>query len=234
MASPFDVQPEKSVSSDSESSITVCLKPKTHSDRRYEQEHQALEERKKTDALLKERAEERQMEELQQMEEAASGTQRKHRVEWMYAGPAAGDKGTTEEMEKYLLGSKRLDSLIQKEVKEKKSVPNEGAVSVGGMGMPALNTRDIAAKASQDPLLEIKSQELSIMQAALRGEERAAKRRAEQDARRDRERRHRHHRRHERERSRSRSPRRRSDRDDHDRSRRSHRRHRHRSQSYSR
>ena len=232
MASPSDVQSEKSVSTDASNNQNRKL----NLSNRYEQEHKALEERKKTDALLKERAEERQMEELQKMEEAAGSTKRKQRVEWMYAGPAAGDKGTSEEMEKYLLGSKRLDSLIKKEAEEKKDVPNGSHTNSSGMGIPALNARDITAKASQDPLLAIKSQELSIMQAALQEKERAAKRRAEKDARREKHRRHGHHRRHERERSRSRSrsPRRRSDRDDHDRSRRSHRRHHHRARSYSR
>ncbi|KAI9655823.1 MAG: RNA-splicing factor [Bathelium mastoideum] len=199
----------------------------------WEQEHKALEERKKTDAMLKERAEERQIQELQQMEEAAGGKKRVNRVDWMYGGPAAGEKGTTEEMEGYLLGKRRLDGLIKKEVGEKKDVSKANPTNGGGMGVATLNARDIAAKAKEDPMLAIKSQELSIMQAALQEKERAAQRRAEKEAKRGSDRKHRHRKR----RDRSRSPRRRSDgyHDDYDRSSRSHRRrHHHRARSYSR
>ncbi|KAH0143149.1 hypothetical protein KCU67_g13689, partial [Aureobasidium melanogenum] len=70
----------------------------------WEEEKKALDERKKIDQVLKERAEERQIQELQQMQEAAGGKKRVDRVDWMYGGPADGQKGTTEEMEAYLLG----------------------------------------------------------------------------------------------------------------------------------
>ena len=199
----------------------------------WEQQSKALEERKKTDALLKERAEERQMEELQRMEEAVGGKTRLGRMDWMYSGPAAGEKGTTEEMEGYLLGKRRLDGLIKKDVEEKKDVASNGsAANVVGMGVVAPNARDIAAKLKEDPLLAIKNRELSIVQAGLQERERATKRRAEKEAKRGKERGHRHHRHHER----SRSPRRRSDgyRDDYDRRQNSHHRHHHRTRSYSR
>lgn len=186
----------------------------------WEQEHKALEERKKTDALLKERAEERQMEELRQIEEAAGGKSRFQRMDWMYSGPAAGEKGTTEEMEGYLLGKTRLDGLIKGNFDEKKDVSNGTAANGAVAGIAAPNTRDLAAKMREDPLLAIKSREISIMQTELQDRERAAKRRAGKEAKRGKERRHRHHRHHARSRSRSRSPRRKSDgyRDDYDRS----------------
>ncbi|KAF2229853.1 hypothetical protein EV356DRAFT_570795 [Viridothelium virens] len=187
----------------------------------WEQENKALDERKKIDALKKERDEERQIEEIRAMEEAAGGKTRNRRVEWMYSGPAAGDKGTSEEMEEYLLGKRRLNGLI-KETDEKKDIGGSVVLTNGAaMGLAPVNVRDIAAKARDDPLFSIKNQEMAIMQAALQEKERTAKRRA------DKERKRRHHRHHESSRSRSRSPRRRSERngDDRERTRRSHHRH---------
>ncbi|KAL9083918.1 MAG: hypothetical protein Q9165_008325 [Trypethelium subeluteriae] len=193
----------------------------------WEQEHKALEERKKIDALKKERDEERQIEEIRAMEEAAGGKTRNRRVEWMYSGPAAGDKGASEEMEEYLLGKRRLNGLIE-ETEEKKDIGGSVVTTSGApMGIAAVNVRDIAAKARDDPLFSIKNQEMAIVQAALQEKERTAKRRAEK------ERKRRHHRHHERSRSRSRSPRRRGEgySDDRERSRRSHHRHHHRTRA---
>jgi hypothetical protein len=81
----------------------------------WEEEKKALDERKKIDQIMKERAEERQIQELQDLQEAAGGKKRLNRVDWMYAGPAAGQTGTTEEMEGYLLGKRRIDQLLKKE-----------------------------------------------------------------------------------------------------------------------
>ena len=175
--------------------------------------------------LLKERAEERQMEELQRMQEVAGGKKSMNRVEWLYGGPAAGETQTTEEMENFLLGRRRLDVLI-KQPEEKK--PNGIAANGNNTGMVAPNVRDIATKTTQDPLLAIKSQEMANVQAAMQ----AAKRRSEKETKRGKERGHRHHK----HRERSRSPRRRTDgyREDYERSRRSHRHHRQRARSYTR
>src|SRR6266536_6001224 len=79
----------------------------------WEEEKKALEERKRIDQMMKERQEERQIQELQQMQEAAGGAKRHNRVDWMYSGPANGQAGTTEEMEGYLLGKRRIDGLIK-------------------------------------------------------------------------------------------------------------------------
>ncbi|KAF2456860.1 N-terminal domain of CBF1 interacting co-repressor CIR-domain-containing protein, partial [Lineolata rhizophorae] len=79
----------------------------------WEEEKKALEERKRIDQMMKERAEERAIQELQQMQEAAGGKKRMNRVDWMYNTPAAGQAGTTEEMEGYLLGKRRIDNLLK-------------------------------------------------------------------------------------------------------------------------
>ena len=49
----------------------------------WEAERSALDEKKKVQQLVKERDEERQIQELQQMQEAAGGKKRSQRVEWM-------------------------------------------------------------------------------------------------------------------------------------------------------
>lgn len=54
--------------------------------------------------MMKERAEERAIQELQEMQEVAGGKKRLNRVDWMYSGPSSNQNGTTEEMEGYLLG----------------------------------------------------------------------------------------------------------------------------------
>ncbi|KAL1301449.1 hypothetical protein AAFC00_005700 [Neodothiora populina] len=131
----------------------------------WEEEKKALDERKKIDQVLKERAEERQIQELQQMQEAAGGKKRIDRVDWMYGGPSDGQKGTTEEMEGYLLGKRRLDGLVKRDPTEalKKDAGQEGF-----MALQSANTaRDIAAKIKADPMLAIKQQEQAALEAMM-------------------------------------------------------------------
>ena len=220
----------------------------TNQKRVWAEETKALEERKKTDQVLKERAEERQIQELERLQEAAGGKKRTDRVDWMYNGPGSGGAGVgggvTEEMEGYLLGKRRLDGLVKRSESEnlKKEAGQEGFVIAGGNANTA---RDTMSKVSNDPMLAIKKQEQAayeammsdpakrkqLMQAAGQGEEPEGK-----DREKDRERRHRKHRhrhRDERDDEDHRSKRRRySDEDDERRSHR-HRSHRHRRRSRS-
>ena len=48
------------------------------------------------------------------MQEAAGGKVRASRVDWMYSGPSSGQMGTSEEMEGYLLGKRRIDGLLKR------------------------------------------------------------------------------------------------------------------------
>jgi hypothetical protein len=208
----------------------------------WAEENKALEERKKTDQVLKERAEERALLELEKLQEAAGGKKRTDRVDWMYNGPGAGGPGAgggvSEEMEGYLLGKRKLDGLVQR------SETNAMKKDAGEEGFMALNSnantsRDIAAKVASDPMLAIKKQEQAAYEAMMNDP--ARKRMLLQAAGRDdgsdrRESRHKHRSRHHRDDDGHRSKRRRhSDEDDETRSNRhrSHR-HRHRSQSRSR
>jgi hypothetical protein len=123
----------------------------------WEEEKKALEERKRIDQMMKERQEERQIQELQQMQEAAGGTKRAVKVDWMYSGPANGQSGTTEEMEGYLLGKRRIDQLIKGSETQnlEKAAKEESFMAIQN----ANTVRDTAAKIREDPMLAIKKQE---------------------------------------------------------------------------
>jgi Pre-mRNA splicing factor/N-terminal domain of CBF1 interacting co-repressor CIR len=131
----------------------------------WEEEKKALEERKRIDQMMKERQEERQIQELQQLQEAAGGKKRAARVDWMYSGPASGQAGTTEEMEGYLLGKRRIDGLL-KGTENQKLEKSSGEESF--MAVQNANTaRDTASKIRDDPILAIKKQEQTAYEAMM-------------------------------------------------------------------
>ncbi|TKX18932.1 hypothetical protein C1H76_8821 [Elsinoe australis] len=187
----------------------------------WEEEKKALDERKKIEQVMKERAEERQILELQQMQESAGGKKRVERVDWMYNGPADGQKGTTEEMEGYLLGKRRLDGLVKRDPVEaiKKDAKQDGFITA----QSANNAKDTASKVKSDPMLMIKQQEQAAYEAMMKD---PSKRRellkiAGQDEPEKKDRKHRRHHRNDEERSSKR--RRHSDEDRHSRRHRSRR-----------
>ncbi|MCJ1467914.1 RNA-splicing factor [Pseudocyphellaria aurata] len=131
----------------------------------WEEEKKALDERKRIEQMMKERQEERQIQELQDMQEAAGGTKRLNRVDWMYSGPSSGQAGTTEEMEGYLLGKRRIDGLI-KGTENKKL--EKTAAEDSFMALQNANTiRDTASKIREDPMLAIKKQEQAAYEALM-------------------------------------------------------------------
>lgn len=131
----------------------------------WEEEQRALEERKKIEQIRKERDQERQIEELQNLQEAAGGKKRQARVDWMYQGPSSGQTGTTEESEAFLLGKRRVDTLLQGKEKEnlQKSAGQESFMAVQN----ANTAKDTAAKIRDDPLLAIKKQEQAAYEAMM-------------------------------------------------------------------
>lgn len=133
----------------------------------WEEEQKALEERKKTALMLKERAEERQMEELKKIHETAGGATVVDKVHWMYAGPSSGEAGTTEEMEAYLLGKRRIDSLFTKGG-EREKLSKQATESSFMLAQNANSARDTASKIREDPLLAIKRQEQAAYEALLK------------------------------------------------------------------
>jgi hypothetical protein len=78
------------------------------------------EEKKRMDQLRKELEEERQLAELQRLQEETTGRKRTERLDWMYATPSSGDGGALggakigeKDMEDYLLGKKRVDEVLR-------------------------------------------------------------------------------------------------------------------------
>lgn len=131
----------------------------------WEEENKALEERKKTDQRIKELKEERAKEEIQAKLEAAGSTKRVDRVDWMYQGPSSGHAGTTDEREGYLLGKRRIDTLI-KGTDHKKLEKQASEESF--MALQNANTlRDTASKIREDPMLAIKRQEQAAYEAMM-------------------------------------------------------------------
>lgn len=193
----------------------------TNQKRVWEEEQRALDERKKIEQIRKERDQERQIQELQELQEAAGGTKRLQRVDWMYSGPATGQPNTNEENEAYLLGKRRVDTLIQG--KEKENLQKSGGQQ-SFMALQSANTpRDVTAKIREDPLLAIKKQEQAAYEAMMNDpvKRRMLLKAAGQEEQDEREhKRRKHHHRHDR--HGHRSSRHRDDRDDRDRRSRSH------------
>lgn len=85
------------------------------------------EEDKKLKQLMKERDEERQVAELQRLQEEQTGKKKVDKVDWMYATPASGGGIKGEELEDYLLGKRRVDKLLKGD--EEKAVRHDPLLS---------------------------------------------------------------------------------------------------------
>jgi len=130
-------------------------------------ETEAIAERKKLQQRLQEIEEERKKEEIQKALEAAGGKPRLQRVEWMYSGPNDGQAGDAAENEAYLLGKRRIDKLLQdNDVKKLKKDASQEAIAAAPVAAVA-NSRDMAAKIREDPLLAIKRQEQQAYEAMM-------------------------------------------------------------------
>ncbi|KAK3310993.1 pre-mRNA-splicing factor CWC25 [Chaetomium strumarium] len=129
-------------------------------------EAEAIAERKKLQQRLQEIEEERKKEELQKALEAAGGKPKPQRVEWMYSGPTDGQAGDAAENEAYLLGKRRIDKLLQDNDVKKLQKSNVDALA-GAPAAAVTNSRDIAAKIREDPLLAIKRQEQQAYEAMM-------------------------------------------------------------------
>ena len=202
----------------------------------WAEEKKALDERKKTEQVLKERAEERQILELERMQEAAGGRKRADRVDWMYSGPGTGGPGAagvSEEMEGYLLGKRSLHGLVKRSETEnlKKDAPEEGFMALNAN---ANSARDTTAKVASDPMLAIKKQEQAAYEAMMsdpvkrRQLMQAAGKEEGEERHKDKDRKHRHRHRHrDRDDDGHRSKRRRYSDEDYERDLRRHSSHRH-------
>jgi hypothetical protein len=62
---------------------------------------------------MKERDEERQLADLQRMQEEQTGKKKVDKLDWMYATPASGGGIKGDELEDYLLGKRRVDQILK-------------------------------------------------------------------------------------------------------------------------
>ncbi|KAJ6544656.1 hypothetical protein DFH09DRAFT_1389980 [Mycena vulgaris] len=104
-----------------------------------------LEEKKKLDQLRKEKEEERQMQELQWLQEEQTGKKRTEKLD------------NANDLEDYLLGKKRVDKILTADENAKKFIAVQNVN----------NARDIAAKIREDPVLVIKQQDQAAYQALM-------------------------------------------------------------------
>ncbi|ODM17539.1 hypothetical protein SI65_07214 [Aspergillus cristatus] len=181
-------------------------------ERVWSEEKKALEERKRIDQLRRERDEERQIQDLQRLQEDSGQVRQTQRVDWMYQAPSGATGHVAEEMEGYLLGKRRIDSVLLKGEETKKLergadfAPVAGAGTGGagaGVGAP-VNSRDMMTKVMADPLFEVKKREQAAYEAAVKESARRGKRvvdggnggdrlpEKERERERDRDRSHRH------------------------------------------
>ncbi|KAI0427774.1 Pre-mRNA splicing factor-domain-containing protein [Xylaria sp. FL1042] len=133
----------------------------------YEAEKAALAERKKTEARIQEIKEERAQKEIQEKLEAAGGRKRIDRVDWMYQGPSDGQGGTTEELEGFLLGKRRIDAILTRGPDNDNLKKQSGYDTLAAPQTSAVNARDVAAKIREDPLLAIKRREQEAYEAMM-------------------------------------------------------------------
>ncbi|TPX58092.1 hypothetical protein PhCBS80983_g03404 [Powellomyces hirtus] len=136
----------------------------------WKKERDADEEKKKLDQLLKEKNEERQLMELQALNEATGKTKkRSERLDWMYsAGPSGNKALVDEDREAYLLGKKRVDRMVEqaKTVEEMDSAAAQFN-HANAYGLTANTIRDTQAKIREDPILAIKKREHASLQSVL-------------------------------------------------------------------
>lgn len=128
-------------------------------------EQEAAAEHKKLEELRKEREQERQMQELQRIHEAAGGKRRPERVEWMYATPATSSGPSEAELEEYLLGKKRVDKLLQGNETARLSRTSDPSAQESS---DVSSARDLAQKIREDPLFAIKKQEQAMQEMLMK------------------------------------------------------------------
>ncbi|BFZ55366.1 RNA-splicing factor [Savitreella phatthalungensis] len=123
----------------------------------WEKQQEAIAERKRIEALKKEIEDERAAQELRVLAERNGAPKRQERVEFLYSGPgASASEAAEQEREAYLLGKKRIDEHLGKDVlgsAGRQDEPREHHPVV------TINKQDLAQKVFLDPLLAIKKQE---------------------------------------------------------------------------
>ncbi|KAG2090282.1 Pre-mRNA splicing factor-domain-containing protein [Suillus cothurnatus] len=125
------------------------------------EERKALEEREKLDQLCKEKEKERQLQELQCLQEEQMGMRKTEKLEWMYVTPATVSNQNANNLEDYLLSNKWVDTILTADGNTQVCYNMFIAIQ------NANNDQDIATKIHEDPLLAIKQQEQAAYQALM-------------------------------------------------------------------
>ncbi|KAJ3156661.1 RNA-splicing factor [Geranomyces michiganensis] len=135
----------------------------------WKRERDADEEKKKLDQLLKEKMEERQLMELQALNEATGkAKKRSERLDWMYsAGPGGSKAIVDEEREAYLLGKRRVDRVVESASTVEEMDAGAQFARANAYGMTANTVRDTQNKIREDPMLAIKKREHASLQSVL-------------------------------------------------------------------
>jgi len=124
-------------------------------------ERRAEEEKKKMEQLLKEKKEEQEMQELLALQ-AAAGTGKKRKIDrgldWMYTAGTNNQNELNEDREAYLLGTKKIDKLLDSKSNNDELSANGSAFGKKNAmyGLSANTYRDTQNKIRDDPLLMIK------------------------------------------------------------------------------
>jgi hypothetical protein len=168
-------------------------------ERVWQEENRAREERKRIEQKRKEIAEEKQLQDLQKLQESQGGKARVQRLDWMYAAPGSGGQGTSESMEAYLLGKKTVEELLKGDDNDKLKKGSDIGFIATQNANSVVDTRN---KVLNDPLLAIKKQEQRQFEALMNNPIRLKQMKLELEGRNgkvkdsDGEKRHRHHKSH--------------------------------------
>lgn len=129
-----------------------------------EEKQKAQEEAQRTLRIQKELREERQKEEIDQLN--AQNTHKTiNKLDWMYNTPGT----STEDQEAYLLGNRDAKEIVKQKEKEKKT-EDSGRWKDGLFAFSNRNAnseRDEMAKNMEDPLMNIKRMEMAAKQKAV-------------------------------------------------------------------
>ena len=102
------------------------------------------------DQLRKEKEEERQLQELQRLQEEQTGKKRQEKLEWMYSTPATGSGPSANDLEDYLLGKKRVDKILTGDENEKVSLlPGPHDIVTNRIKRSVPHTRTLSPRNSQ-------------------------------------------------------------------------------------
>lgn len=126
----------------------------------WKAEQNAEKEKTKLDQLRKEKQHERELEELQRLQDQVDGGRKRgEKLDWMYAGSSAMASSSTSE--DYLLGRRRVDSVLNSQSQQTVAKPARAPQNLLADDQSALD-KDLLRKVREDPMFKIKQQEQAL------------------------------------------------------------------------